>query len=69
MALVRFGSVTLRASNGSSLSGSCSVRTVPLGMGFLCVSVQCQRIPQFRFLENGSDGSGSAFNFCKMASD
>ena len=48
-----------------------SVLAVPLRKRFFCVSVQFNRKDRFRFrfLENGSGGSGSAFGFGKNGSD
>ena len=50
-----------------------SVPAVPLQERFFCVSVQFNRKGRcrfrFRFLENGSGGSGSAFGFGKNGSD
>ena len=48
-----------------------SVPAVPLQKRFFCVSVQFNRKGRFRFrfLENGSGGSGSAFGFGKNGSD
>ena len=48
-----------------------SVPAVPLQKKFCCVSVQFNRKGRFRFrfLENGSGGSGSAFGFGKNGSD
>ena len=46
-----------------------SVPAVPLQKEFFCVSVQFNRKGRFRFLENGSGGSGSAFGFGKNGSD
>ena len=67
----RFGSVRLRFGDGT-------VQAVPVfGSGgssakrVFCVSVQVNRKGRFRFrfLENGSGGSGSAFGFGKNGSD
>ena len=46
-----------------------SVPTVPWGKGFLRVSVQFTGMARFRFLKNGSDGSGSDFGSWKNGSD
>ena len=50
-----------------------SVPAVPLQKGFFCISVHSLtgKVPVklFRFLENGSGGSGSAFGFGKNGSD
>ena len=48
-----------------------SVPAVPLQKGFFCISVQFNRKGRFRFRfpENGSGGSGSAFGFGKNGSD
>ena len=72
--VTRFGSVRLRF-------GDRTVRAVPVfGSGgsskegvFVCFSTVSQRglfrFRFFRFLENGSGGSGSAFGSCKNGSD
>ena len=46
-----------------------SVPAVPLQKRFFLVSVQFNRKGWFRFLENGSGGSGSAFGFGQNGSD
>ena len=48
-----------------------SVLAVRLQKGFFCVSVEFNRKGRFRFrfLENGSGGSSSAFGFRKNGSD
>ena len=69
---VRFGSVTVRAWNGSSGSGF-RFRRLPCGKGFLHVSAQFRGMVRFRFrlrfLKNGSDGSGSDFGSWQKGSD
>ena len=68
------GSVRLRFGSGRGSSGSgFSVLAVPLQKGLFSASVQFNREGrfrfQFRFLENGSGGSGSTFSFRKNGSD
>ena len=67
----RFGSVRLRFGGEGFERFRFSVLAVPLQNGFFCVSVQFNREGRFRFrfLENGSGGSGSAFGFGKNGSD
>ena len=62
---VRFGDGTVQAVPVFGSGGSSAKR------GFLCVSVEFNRKGRFRFrfLENGSGGSGSAFGFGKNGSD
>ena len=68
---VRFGSVTVWRWNGSSGSGF-RFRRFLCKKGFFCISVQFNRKGRFRFWfrfpENGSGGSGSAFGFGKNGS-
>ena len=65
----RFGSVRLRFGGGTvravPVFGSCGSSTKRV----FEVSVQFNRKGRFRFLKNGSGGSGSTFGFWKNGSD